>query len=375
LVIREFADRCSELFGGATLPVAVAGPDFSVVWLNDEAKRAFPSLTFAGGLRDYMSVCDMDDVVKVLSSGAPYTVPEGVIPFDSLRLTLVPVPGSGFAGCLAIFSPAAPGASSPDAQQSILSAFQNSYKLPLTIIFSTLSLMSRAMPEGDNVMRTYLKLVSQNCYRLLRMSNNLTDSARFASGAATLNMRRGDLAAFLRGLCGAAGVMTAAMGIPLTADVPGGCVMALFDPPRLSTAVLNLISNSCRFTRSGNEIAVKLAVTGGSAVVTVTDKGAGIKSELIGRVFESNFSFDPAGLPYGGNGQGLAIMRNIIAMHGGTVALASREGEGTRVAFTLPLGGDDRAPDYTAETAADYLSDRFSCVYVELSDVCGAPSP
>jgi hypothetical protein len=72
---------------------------------------------------------------------------------------------------------------------------------------------------------------------------------------------------------------------------------------------------------------------------------------------------------------GLFLVKSIVSMHGGTIAVGSREGAGTRVAFTIPLRSDPKAPDYTAENGIDYLSDKFSSVYIEMSDVCGVPLP
>ena len=81
------------------------------------------------------------------------------------------------------------------------------------------------------------------------------------------------------------------------------------------------------------------------------------------------------GRPFSGNGLGLSIAKSIVALHGGTIAVRSRPDEGTKVAFTLPIRQEPGMQDYTAESGIDYLSNRFSAVYVELSDICGAPMP
>ena len=116
-------------------------------------------------------------------------------------------------------------------------------------------------------------------------------------------------------------------------------------------------------------------MTNENAVITVMDSGEGIKDDLIKHIFESHFSYNPDGLPITGNGMGLFIVKNIVSMHGGTIAVRSCAGEGTKVAFTLPIKLDKNAPDYIAESGMDYLSDRFSAIYVELSDICGSPIP
>lgn len=65
----------------------------------------------------------------------------------------------------------------------------------------------------------------------------------------------------------------------------------------------------------------------------------------------------------------------MVEKHGGTLVIDSRPGKGTNVAFTLPLCSGDDTPDYLAQEGTRYLKNRFSAVYVELSDVCTVPMP
>lgn len=370
MTFEEMTDVCMTIFGKISAPFALTDEHLNVQWANDEARGRLPALTMPNGLAEYLAQDDSVDIHERLAQGRPFYVGTSGDPLNRSRLLIYPVIDGGLVGCLVMFDNGENGRD----QDNIVKAFSDSYKLPLTIIFSTLGLMARNIPDDDAPMKTYMKLISQNCYRLLRMANNMSESVRFISGTAESRMRNGNLSAFVKGICGAASVVTASIGIPLTADIPGERIMTVFDSEKLSSAILNLISNSCKYTRDENSITVKLEKAGSNAVITVSDTGAGIKEEFIGRIFERNFSYDPNGVP-GDNGMGLFLVKSIVSMHGGTIAVGSREGAGTRVAFTIPLRSDPKAPDYTAENGIDYLSDKFSSVYIEMSDVCGVPLP
>lgn len=143
----------------------------------------------------------------------------------------------------------------------------------------------------------------------------------------------------------------------------------------LSEALLNLIRNSLQYTRDGNELEIKLSEVGGKAVLTVEDRGLGIKPEMLTEVFEPYISADPYGdsnlRP--GVGLGLGVVRQAVLGHGGTVNIESRFGEGTRVILALPL--EENAANLVESEPADYLLNRYSPVYVQLCGYCRLPSP
>lgn len=377
MLFTELLSISKKCYENVDIPVALTDEKLEMQWANTEALRYFPSLSFKDGISDILHNYDIEKIMDLLKSGETFTTESIQGPLDISRLTVLPVLDGDLIGCLFIFNTKRRNydLDNSDVQQNILSSFSESYKMPLTIIFSTLGLMARNVDENDNVTKTYIKLISQNCYRLYRMSNNIGDSVRFSSGVGALNLKNGDFAAFITGLCEAAGILTSAISIKLEIEVPDCQVITAFDSAKMSTVILNLISNAAKFTSESNRIKVKLEVIDKNAIVTVSDSGAGIKDEVIKHIFEPYFSYDPGGRSFSGNGLGLTLVKSIVALHGGTIAVRSRENEGTKVAFTLPIKLHSDAPDYTAESGIDYLSNRFSAVYVELSDICGSPMP
>lgn len=369
----ELETAMGALYGEAGFPVFLVDQKLIVRWANREAVMQFPESASYPSVKSRIG----KEALRALREGRTVLSGERIEPIGTASLRLVPVLSDGKLFAVQIFITTAEreiywGMS----DEKAITNFTNEYKMPLTIIFSTLGLMARRIGETeDTVMKAYLKLVTQNSYRLLRLSNNLTDYTKMRAGSNGIHLQNGDICRFIAGICEAAGILTAAIGIPLDYRVPEKSLLLAFDPSKLATVILNFVSNACKNTREGNEIKVKLDVMEKQVVVTISDKGTGIRQENIQKVFEPFFSCNRNDSLYGGLGLGLPIARYYILQHGGTVAINSKEGEGTTVAFTLPLRLKDGLPDYTAENSADYLSDRFSRLYVELSDVCGSPMP
>lgn len=249
-------------------------------------------------------------------------------------------------------------------------AFSAQLREPITNIFAMLPLISNQIESGDvrNV-----EMVQANCYHLLRLTSNL-ENALYIEGK-HFNVEVLDLAAMVDSLCTSVQSVCRDLGVPIRWQVPQLPVPVRGSRRLLSEALLNLIRNSLQYTRDGNELEIKLSEVGGKAVLTVEDRGLGIKPEMLTEVFEPYISADPYGdsnlRP--GVGLGLGVVRQAVLGHGGTVNIESRFGEGTRVILALPL--EENAANLVESEPADYLLNRYSPVYVQLCGYCRLPSP
>jgi CheY-like chemotaxis protein len=136
--------------------------------------------------------------------------------------------------------------------------------------------------------------------------------------------------------------------------------MVLGDPDRLQQVLWNLLSNGIKFTPRGGRVTVTVARRDGDVLITVADTGAGIKPEFLPHVFERFRQAESStNRAYGGLGLGLAIVRSLVALHGGTVE-AHSDGEGKGATFTVVLPAVDGAA--AAETPADAADPRPSVV-------------
>ena len=127
-------------------------------------------------------------------------------------------------------------------------------------------------------------------------------------------------------------------GATLEAKLEGAPIQA--DPARLGRVILNLVMNAIVHNPAGVRIAVATGVVDGQAELTVSDDGRGIPAEDLGHIFERFRRVDPAGSRHAeGAGLGLAIVRQTIEAHGGTIAVTSEVGRGTTFRVRLPLAG------------------------------------
>ncbi|WP_312644708.1 HAMP domain-containing sensor histidine kinase [Hydrogenoanaerobacterium sp.] len=255
-----------------------------------------------------------------------------------------------------------------------LATFAHQTRNPLSTIFSALSGITRCNDElEDPDIREYVSKITTQCYRLLRSSTNITEINRFQFGLSVFSPRKQDLCLFLEQLCRIVSVMIESIGIRFRYSVPGEPIITMFDSEKISTAVLNLISNAAKFIGGTGEILIVLSINNGHAVITVSDNGLGINNRILQRVFDPYFSYDPHTTGICGDGLGLTLCKMIVLEHSGTISVNSCEGVGSKVMFTLPLKCDESTQLTISDVANEYLCDRFSNMFVILSDVCKTP--
>lgn len=372
----DLIELMRRLYAGAPYPAALADDALRVRWANPPAALLLETETEADGTvrpKELFSPAQRETLLSSLRAGTPCTLlsADG----DSTLALMPAMDGAQLAGCH-IFSGQhgrLPG--SPDARRlrHFVSACEKSNRLPLTIIFSTLSLLAREK-RAPAVRDDYLNLIRQNCYRLLRSSNNLSASLALCAGQYKPETQNGDLAAFTARLHADIEPLLTGISIPITLQASKEPLRAAFDPRWVRRILLNLISNSCRFTREGNRITLRMRARDGRAEITVTDRGAGMPAVLL----EQFRMEEQCGLPFSpesleGSGLGLSLARQLAVLQGGALRIESEEGVGTEATLSLPLRRDEHAPEYLAQDGAPYLKNRFSDLYVELSDVCDAP--
>lgn len=366
----------SEIHRQSPVPTALLDGEFGVVWANDEALRRYPTLSYPAGLSLILPTGQMQALHAAAEAGeAFFSFPFG----GQLALTACfSRVEDGFLMQLAAEQPREISPYRMTGMSAMITALNTQLRAPLSGILASVGALSQpyyinADPER---VRDLTDQINESSYRLLRFAMDYTAYLQYVSGLEPPKLEPLDLTALLEHLAGAARRMTVSVGIGLKATLPEHPVLISGDSQRLLHALLHLLSNSCRFTREENEIAIALTDDGQNAVVTLSDRGLGIPSELIGRVCEPFFSYDHEGMPFAGAGLGLTIARYLIAQHGGALAITSQEGVGTTVAVRLPLLTDDAADALrNPPSELDLLRDRFSLLHVILSDSCGVPAP
>jgi PAS domain S-box-containing protein len=212
-------------------------------------------------------------------------------------------------------------------------------RTPLTLMLGPLEdLLTGDVGPLTPGQQDVLDIAHRNSLRLLRLVNTLLDFSRLEAGRAQASYLPTDLATVTADLASSFRSAMERAGLRFTVQA-GPLPEPVYVAPELwEKVVLNLLSNAFKFTLSG-EVAVSLAAEGREAVLRVRDSGVGIPAAELGRLFERFHRVEgQRGRSFEGTGIGLALVREIVALHGGRVEAASEEGQGTTFTVRLPLG-------------------------------------
>ncbi|MCI8624619.1 MAG: sensor histidine kinase [Provencibacterium sp.] len=367
-----------KLYGLSDQPAAVVDGALSIVWVNDAAAGRYEILRTPDGIHNLIPGEYAQRVAEALARGEAQAIAREQIPLFSASLCFTPLqqkPEEVLA--LVNFQPLPPGGIYSDSggANRVIAAFSGNIRGPLGVIFATLSSLSRnAVIRRMPVLYRLLETISGQGYRILRHCVNLTAFARFSSALNKASLVSCDLVQTLEELCGSAQELTGDIGVPLTFSSECRTAFCLCDMEMLQTALFNILSNACRYTREGNAVQVTLKTKGGRALIRIADRGMGIPEDALPRIFEPFFSLAD-GNGEVGCGLGLTVAKMCMAAQNGSISVQSREGQGAAVALSLPLAPPSERPLLKAPAAMELLCDRFSTMYILLSDVCKTPSP
>ena len=204
----------------------------------------------------------------------------------------------------------------------------------------------------------------RNSWRLLRLVNQILDVAKLEAGQMKLRARRQDLVTFARGVAAAFAQIAAQNHIDFDVVAPPEPIDVWFDPDALEKVLGNLLSNAFKFTPDGGRIALRVETEGGSARVTVIDSGPGIPPEHLAHVFERFYQVDESSTrAQPGTGIGLSLAKELVELHGGTIAVESAAGATFTVTLSLGrahlrddqiVAGSEGSPARTDELAIDH---------------------
>ena len=230
-------------------------------------------------------------------------------------------------------------------KDQFLATLAHELRNPLAPLRNALQLL-RLKSEGNSPAPECLDLMERQVDCMVRMVDDLLDVSRINRGTVELRKERIALAAVLEEASEAIRPTCESLGHELSTEFPVEPLYLDGDPVRLSQVLHNLLHNACKFSASGGRIALGAAREGDEAVIRVQDTGAGIEPEQLPRVFDLFTQADTSVARSGGGlGIGLTLVRDIVALHGGTVAAASEgPGRGSEFTVRLPLAPEPQAP-------------------------------
>ncbi len=264
------------------------------------------------------------------------------------------------------------------AKTTFFANISHEFRTPLTLMLGPVDdgLADTAHPLPPE-QRERQELVRRNGLRLQKLVNTLLDFARMEAGRAQASFVPTDLCALTVNLASSFQAAIENAGLKLLVDCDELPEPVYVDPAMWEKIVLNLLSNAFKFTFQGT-IRIALGWTGHGVELRVEDTGTGIPSEEQPRIFERFHQVDGAhGRSNEGSGIGLALVKELIALHGGKIEVASTLGAGTTFSVTVPSGSahlpKDRIGKKTCTLAPTGIgAEAFLAESVQWS---GAPAP
>jgi PAS domain S-box-containing protein len=224
------------------------------------------------------------------------------------------------------------------AKTLFFSNVSHEFRTPLTLMLGPLedALASADLPMGE---RERLDVAHRNSLRLLKLVNSLLDFSRIEGGRAQVSCEAVDLAAFTTELAGNFRSACERAGLQLIVDCSSLPQPVYVDRDMWEKIVLNLLSNAFKFTFEG-EIAVELRCSADqrSAELTVRDSGVGVPQSELPRLFERFHRIEgQRSRSFEGSGIGLALVQELVKLHGGVIHVESELGKGTAFTVSIPL--------------------------------------
>ncbi|UOQ68741.1 hybrid sensor histidine kinase/response regulator transcription factor [Hymenobacter volaticus] len=218
------------------------------------------------------------------------------------------------------------------------------FRTPLTLMLGPAAQITAGTRESAT--RQQAELIHRNAQRLLHLINQLLDLSRLEAGPQVLHLVPGEVVGFVRGLVGSFESFAQQRGLTYGFEAALSTLYVEFDADKLEKVLINLLSNAFKFTPKGGEVTVQLRAEAAPELdahsmwveLMVRDTGCGIAPAHMPHVFDRFYQVDSTDTrEQEGTGIGLALSKELMVLHGGTITLASEVGQGTRVVVRLPL--------------------------------------
>jgi cell cycle sensor histidine kinase DivJ len=360
-----------DLRGAVT---AVHGRDAAdyLTWMRDPAGRGFIEQVHVS---DRIAFLRGIDAIRLGASGQTVelrmergSLVDAGAQFVHLRCELAPILDEGnlsgilvqsrdISGEVALKADAALKAEAAEtaneAKTRFLAAVSHELRTPLNAILGFSDILSGeyfGRLENDR-QREYVALINQSGAHLLSVVNTMLDMSKIEAGRYELIAEPFLIADAVTACEAMLGLQATAKGLKLTSRVLRGVGEVHADRRAVQQILINLVGNAIKFTEAGGIVTIDAEVVGNDLRLTVSDTGIGIPPEklaTLGQAFvqvENEYTRS-----YEGTGLGLALVKGLVALHGGRFDITSRPRQGTAICITLPVDGSGiREPDVSAE--------------------------
>lgn len=249
-------------------------------------------------------------------------------------------------------------------------------RTPVNVIYSALQLLNVELPNyiddfSNSCVNKRVKTMKQNCYRLIKLINNLIDSTKIDSGYYQLFLGKYNIVSLIEDISLSVAEYVENKEINLIFDTDIEEKMTYCDAEKIERIVLNLISNAIKFTGKNGEIKINLEDQGSHLLVSVSDTGVGIPADKCNSIFERFMQVDSKRKgEKEGSGIGLNLVKSLVEMHKGEIWVNSTVGKGSTFSFKIPYCYNPESISSNILTDTSFLEkDKIQTIEIEFSDI------
>ena len=218
------------------------------------------------------------------------------------------------------------------------------FRTPITLIQGPLKEMYKGTFKGDQ--RSVIGVMLRNVQRLSRLINQLLDLSKLETGKMKLHTSPVDLVQFLKETAASYESIADDKKIKYFFYPEVSELTAYIDAEKIEKVVHNLLSNAFKFTKEGGKVILNLKAEGKHFSISVKDTGIGIPPDQLDKIFDRFYQVDSSQTrEHEGSGLGMALAKELVELHHGTITVESLEGKGTTFTVRLPLGKEHLQKD------------------------------
>lgn len=261
-------------------------------------------------------------------------------------------------------------------RSEFFSNISHEFRTPLNVILGTLQLINlyqknNTLMNDPSRLTRYTNTMKQNCFRLLRLVNNLIDITKISSGFIKINLKNHDIVQAVEDITMSVAEYIQSKGLSIQFDTDVEEKIIACDSDKIERILLNLLSNAVKFSRPGGYIGVNIHDEGDNIIISVKDTGIGMPEDKLDSIFERFTQIDRSlTREHEGSGIGLSIVKSLVEMHNGSIAAKSQYGQGSEFIITLPAAvlpeeasvAEDIKP-HTMEGYVERINIEFSDIY------------
>src|SRR5262245_17793387 len=238
-------------------------------------------------------------------------------------------------------------------KDEFLATVSHELRTPLNHILGWIAMLRSGKLQPDKIQKAF-DTIERNVRAQGRLIDDLLDVSRIVSGKLLIEPRQIEIAKVIEAAAESIGPVADEKGVKFKTILDPEAGMVTGDPDRLQQAVWNLLTNAVKFTPEGRHVELRLTRVNSQIEITVSDEGRGISADFLPHIFDRFSQQDAtAARQHGGLGLGLAIVRHLVELHGGSVRVESAgEGRGATFTITLPVAASLASPSGEARRSS-----------------------